>query len=84
MRFPGHYIKGLPLFVVTLVAASLGGGLLALVVERVAFRRLRNSNSSVIYYFISSITMGILMENSVTILGSSNFYSYPSSSSPPP
>ncbi len=76
--FLGHYVKGLPLFVVTLIAAALSGGLLALIVERVAFRRLRNSNSSVIYYFISSITMGILMENSVTIFASSNFYSYPS------
>ncbi len=72
------YIKALPLFAVTLISAALGGGLLALVVERVAFRRLRNSNSSVIYYFISSITMGILMENCVTIFASSNFYSYPS------
>ena len=73
----GSYIHALPLFAVTLIAAALGGGVLALVVERVAFRRLRNSNSSVIYYFISSITMGILMENSVTIFASSNFYSYP-------
>jgi len=72
-----RYIHALPLFVATLLAAALGGGLLALVVERVAFRRLRESGSSVIYYFISSITMGILMENSITIFASSNFYSYP-------
>jgi branched-chain amino acid transport system permease protein len=76
--FLHRYVEGLPLFVVTLAAAALSGGLLALVVERVAFRRLRNSNSPVIYYFISSITMGILMENSITIFASSNFYSYPS------
>jgi branched-chain amino acid transport system permease protein len=76
--FLQRYIQGLPLFVVTLCTAAIGGGFLALVVERVAFRRLRNSNSSVIYYFISSITMGILMENSITIFASSNFYSYPS------
>lgn len=72
-----RYISSLPLFVATLLAASLGGGLLALVVEWVAFRRLRNTNSSVIYYFISSITMGILLENAITIFASSNFYSYP-------
>jgi branched-chain amino acid transport system permease protein len=72
-----RYVSSLPLFVCTLLAAALGGGLLALLVERVAFRRLRNSNSSVIYYFISSITMGILMENAITIFASSNFYSYP-------
>ena len=72
-----RYISALPLFVAVLFAAALGGGLLALVVERVAFRRLRDNNSPVIYYFISSITMGILMENCVTIFASSNFYSYP-------
>lgn len=75
--FLQRYMRSLPLFVATLVAAALGGGILALIVERVAFRRLRNNNSSVIYYFISSITMGILMENSITIFASSNFYSYP-------
>ncbi len=73
-----NYIDSLPLFMATLVAAALGGGLLALVVERVAFRRLRSNNSPVIYYFISSITMGILLENVLTIFASSNFYSYPS------
>lgn len=73
-----NYIDSLPLFMATLVAAALGGGVLALVVERVAFRRLRSNNSPVIYYFISSITMGILLENILTIFASSNFYSYPS------
>lgn len=73
-----NYIDSLPLFMATLIAAALGGGLLALVVERVAFRRLRSNNSPVIYYFISSITMGILLENVLTIFASSNFYSYPS------
>jgi len=75
--FLRNYISDLPLFVATLVAAALGGGVLGLILERVAFRRLRDSNSSVIYYFISSITMGILMENFITIFASSNFYSYP-------
>jgi branched-chain amino acid transport system permease protein len=72
-----RYLQGLPLFVATLTAAAVSGAFLALIVERVAFRRLRDNNSSVIYYFISSITMGILMENFVTIFASSNFYSYP-------
>ncbi len=72
-----RYISSLPLFICTLIVAALAGGVLALIVERVAFRRLRNNNSSVIYYFISSITMGILMENAITIFASSNFYSYP-------
>lgn len=71
------YITSTPLLIATLAAAAVAGGLVAIGVERLAFRRLRNNGSPVIYYFISSITMGILMENLVTIFASSNFYSYP-------
>jgi len=65
---------GLPL---TLFFTSLAGGVLAVLIERVAFRRLRRNKSSVIFFFVSSITMGILLENLITIAFSSNFYSYP-------
>ncbi|MFQ3619946.1 MAG: branched-chain amino acid ABC transporter permease [Spirochaetales bacterium] len=62
---------------ITLIATAGVGGLLALIIERVAFRRLRRSKSPVIFFFVSSITMGILLENLITITFSSNFYSYP-------
>lgn len=71
------YFTSTPLLIATLVTAAIAGGLAAMGVERLAFRRLRQNGSPVIYYFISSITMGILMENLVTIFASSNFYSYP-------
>lgn len=71
------YIGSIPLLIATLLTAAIAGAFAAMGVERLAFRRLRNNNSPVIYYFISSITMGILMENLVTIFASSNFYSYP-------
>ena len=61
----------------TLILTALAGGVLALLIERIAFRRLRDQKSPVIYYFVSSITMGILLENLITIFFSSNFYSYP-------
>lgn len=64
-------------FVPTLLLTAIAGGILALGVERVAFRRLRKKKSPVIYYFVSSITMGILLENLITVFFSSNFYSYP-------
>lgn len=70
-------LDSIPLFLATIITAAVAGGVVAIGVERVAFRRLRNNNSPVIYYFISSITMGILMENLVTVFASSNFYSYP-------
>lgn len=71
------YFTSTPLLIVTLATAAVAGALAAMGVERLAFRRLRNNGSPVIYYFISSITMGILMENLVTIFASSNFYSFP-------
>ncbi|TVR67620.1 MAG: branched-chain amino acid ABC transporter permease [Spirochaetaceae bacterium] len=61
----------------TLALTALAGGVIALLVERVAFRRLRRKNSPLIYYFVSSITMGILLENLITIYFSSNFYAFP-------
>ena len=75
--FFSRWLIGLPLFGATLVSAALAGAIVGIVLERMAFRRIRNNNSPVIYYFISSITMGILMENIVTIFASSTFYSYP-------
>lgn len=75
--FFSQFISGLPLFAATLMISALAGALTGIVLERMAFRRIRNNNSPVIYYFISSITMGILLENIVTIFASSTFYSYP-------
>ena len=75
--FFSRWLAGLPLFGATLFSAALAGAIVGIILERMAFRRIRNNNSPVIYYFISSITMGILMENIVTIFASSTFYSYP-------
>ena len=75
--FFSRWLSGLALFAATLISAALAGAIVGIVLERMAFRRIRNNNSPVIYYFISSITMGILMENIVTIFASSTFYSYP-------
>ena len=75
--FFSKWLGGLSLFAATLLSAAVAGALVGIVLERMAFRRIRNNNSPVIYYFISSITMGILMENCVTIFASSTFYSYP-------
>ncbi|MFP4303052.1 MAG: branched-chain amino acid ABC transporter permease [Alkalispirochaetaceae bacterium] len=64
-------------FVQTLLLTAFAGAILALGIERVAFRRLRRKKSPIIYYFVSSITMGILLENLITVFFSSSFYSYP-------
>lgn len=64
-------------FWLTLFLTAIAGGILALGIEFVAFRRLRIKQSPLIFYFVSSITMGVLLENLITIFFSSNFYSYP-------
>ena len=76
MLFDGH-ISGSWMFLAIVTTAAVVGAITAIGIERVGFRRLRRNNAPVIYYFISSITLGILLENIITIFASSNFYSYP-------
>lgn len=70
-------IEGIVMFIAVVLTAAVVGAITAVGIERVGFRRLRRNQSPVIYYFISSITLGILLENIITIFASSNFYSYP-------
>ena len=64
-------------FWVTLLLTAICGGLLALIVEFVAFRNLRLRKANVMLYFVSSITMGMLLENIITVVFGSAFVSYP-------
>lgn len=64
-------------FIVALLIAMIGGGLCGILVEFIGFRRLRKSKSPTIYYFISSITVGMLFQNILTIINGQNFYMYP-------
>ncbi len=76
-RYLSDRLDSLVLFAAVFAAAAVSGAVIAAAVERLAFRRLRRTKSEPVYYFISSITMGILLENLITIYASSNFYSYP-------
>mgnify|MGYP000866537165 CR=1 FL=1 len=62
---------------VTLILAALGGGFLNVAVEFIGFRRLRRSNKQVVLYFVSSVTIGMLLENFIALTYSGTFYSYP-------
>lgn len=61
----------------TVLLAVLSGGLIGIVIELVGFRSIRKSQGPTIYYFVSSITMGILIENLITIFKGRNFYAFP-------
>jgi branched-chain amino acid transport system permease protein len=77
--FSGYYLaasSGLGL-VPTVIVAIVTGAVVALVGEFVAFRRIRLRGTSPIYFFVSSITLGTLLEGIVTVKVGANFYNYP-------
>lgn len=57
--------------------SMLAGGLVSCLGELIAFRKITLSNTSPIYFFVSSITLGTLYEGIVTIWVGPNFYNYP-------
>lgn len=77
--FIGYYVAvktGWSLLPVV-VTAMFVGGLVAVIGELIAFRKITLRNTSTIYYFVSSITLGTLFEALVTIFAGPNFYNYP-------
>lgn len=61
----------------TLLCATLGGGVVGVLGEFIAFRTITNRSSSVFYYFVSSLTWGVFLEAIVTLTVGSTFMSYP-------
>jgi branched-chain amino acid transport system permease protein len=77
--FIGYYVStkvGASL-VIVILASMIAGGLVAVLGEFIAFRRITLRNTSMIYYFVSSITLGTLLQAIVTIIVGSNFYNFP-------
>jgi branched-chain amino acid transport system permease protein len=77
--FSGYYLaasRGLGL-VPTILAAVATGVVIAVIGEFIAFRRITLRNTSPIYFFVSSITLGTLLEGIVVIQVGANFYNYP-------
>lgn len=60
-----------------IIVSTLSGGLIGIIGELVAFRKITLRNTSPIYFFVSSITLGTLFEGIVTIWVGPNFYNYP-------
>ena len=61
----------------TLIAVAAFGGLVAMLIELVGFRKLRKSNQNPVLYFVSTVTIGTLLGNLMTISFPSSFYTYP-------
>jgi branched-chain amino acid transport system permease protein len=77
--FSGYYLAAARGFglVPTILAGILTGALVGLIGEFIAFRRIILRNSNPVYFFVSSITLGSLLEGLVTIRVGANFYNYP-------
>lgn len=60
-----------------LVVTMIGGGILAVIIEKVAFRTIRVKNGPLIYFFVTSITMSLLLMNLVLAVIGYNFYNFP-------
>ena len=61
----------------TLACAILGGALVGLIGELLAFRNITKRSSSTFYYFVSSLTWGTILEQIIVLIMGSNFMSMP-------
>ncbi len=61
----------------TILVAVVTGSVVALLGEFVAFRRILIRNTSPIYFFVSSITLGTMFEGIVVLQVGANFFNYP-------
>jgi branched-chain amino acid transport system permease protein len=66
----------LPLIPVLLVGALAGGGV-AVLVEFVAFRSIRKKRGELVYFFVTSVTMLMLLEQILVIFFGASFFTYP-------
>ncbi len=64
-------------FFPTLLMVSVFGALVAVVVQYIGFDRIRKSDGNVMLLFVSSATLGTLLQNIIVITFSSTYYSYP-------
>lgn len=69
-------LLGLP-FVPAFLLAMLSAGLLAVSIERIAYRPLRNRNAPVLYFLIAAMGMSIFLENIVVATIGPAFRTYP-------
>lgn len=60
-----------------IAVSMLAGGIIAYIGEFIAFRKITIRNTSPIYFFVSSITLGTIFEGIVNIWVGPNFYNFP-------
>lgn len=66
-----------PPFWVTVLFSTVCGIGMALLIDTVSYRRIRKKQAPNIYYFLSSITVAILIEQILSVFFGKNLYGYP-------
>ena len=66
-----------PHIFVTMLVAAVVGMVIMLLVDLIGFRQVRRKDSPRIYYFLMSITVGIMIESGVTIAFGARNYGFP-------
>lgn len=69
-------LAGVP-FPIAFIAAALGSGLIAVLVERAAYAPLRKRKAPFLYYIISAMGASIFLENIVLAVVGPNFRTFP-------
>ncbi len=77
----GYYFQrsfpSTPPIYVTILFASLCGIALAFLIDFIAYRRLRAKQAPNIYYFLSSVTVSIIIVQILSVFYGNNLYAYP-------
>lgn len=66
-----------PPFYVTVLFTAVCGVAMALLIDTVAYRRIRKKQAPTLYYFLASITIAILIEQILSAFFGKNLYGYP-------
>lgn len=70
-------------FPVMMMLTAVIGAVLSYMIQFIGFERLRVKRSNIMLYFVSSATLGIMLQNIMVLLYSSTFYAYPAFFQPP-
>ncbi len=62
---------------VTVIFAAAAGAAISWALDSIGYRSIRRRESPLIYYFVSSITFGILIENALSVFFGKNFFAFP-------
>ncbi len=69
-------INPTPPLALTVIVSALAGMVMAILIDTLAYRRIRKRNSPRIYYFVASVTVGILIESFLSATLGTNYMGF--------